>query len=250
MTRDLPPRSIVTADAGYVGYTYWQALLEAGHDLLIRVGSNVKLLTELGYARERAGLVYLWTDRAAARQEPPLVLRLVTFQGGRHPVYLVTSLLDRRQMSDKTLLELYRQRWGVEVFHRGLKQTFGRRKLRSQTPAHVHLELAWSLFALWAICLLAEYHQQQQGKAPRQLSLAGVLRVIRRALREHAGRSNFRLDLLLAEAVLDGYERTCKQSRDYPRKKREQPPGAPNIVPATMLQIRIAENLKTTMKKG
>jgi Transposase DDE domain len=251
MTDCLPPRSIVTADAGYVGYTYWQALLNAGHDFVIRVGSNVKLLRKLGYARERGGLVYLWTDRAAAQQEPPLVLRLVVFQGERHPVYLVSSLLDARQTPDQILLELYRQRWGVEVFHRGLKQTFGRRKLRSQTPGHVHLEVAWSLFALWAICLLAEYHQQRHGKSAKPVSLAGVLRVIRRALREYACPCRLRLDLLLAGAVLDGYERTCKDSRDYPRKKRERPPGPPKLVPATMEQILLAQRLKrATRRKG
>ncbi len=42
----------------------------------MRVGSNVKLLKKLGYARERDGLVYLWPDRAAQKHLPPLVLRL------------------------------------------------------------------------------------------------------------------------------------------------------------------------------
>jgi len=50
--------------------------LDAGHQLLVRVGSNVKLLKKLGYARERNGLVYLWPDRAAKKRLPPLVLRL------------------------------------------------------------------------------------------------------------------------------------------------------------------------------
>ena len=86
--------ALVTADAGFVGYEYWKALLDSGRHLLIRVGANVRLLKGLGYVREKDGLVYLWPDREAARDRPPLVLRLVVARGGRHPVYLVTSVLD------------------------------------------------------------------------------------------------------------------------------------------------------------
>ncbi len=60
---------------------------------MIRVGENVKLLKKLGYVRERSGLVYLWPDRMAAKDLPPLVLRLIMVAGNRHPVYLVTNVL-------------------------------------------------------------------------------------------------------------------------------------------------------------
>src|SRR5262249_10269237 len=68
----MPKNSLLTADAGFVGYPMWEAILAAGHHLLIRVGGNVRLLQKLGYARERQGLVYLWSDRAAKKRLPPL----------------------------------------------------------------------------------------------------------------------------------------------------------------------------------
>jgi hypothetical protein len=82
MIAALPADALVTADAGFVGYEYWKALLDSGRQLLIRVGANVRLLKGLGYAREEAGRVYLWPDREAARRRPPLVLRLVVARGG------------------------------------------------------------------------------------------------------------------------------------------------------------------------
>jgi hypothetical protein len=59
MLDSVPPGSLLTADAGFVGYDLWSATLQAGHQLLVRVGSNVRLFKKLGYVRERAGLVYL-----------------------------------------------------------------------------------------------------------------------------------------------------------------------------------------------
>jgi hypothetical protein len=56
MIDGLPAGVLVTADAGYVGYEYWKALIDTDHPLVIRVGSNVKMLKKLGYARERNGL--------------------------------------------------------------------------------------------------------------------------------------------------------------------------------------------------
>ncbi|MBN2216228.1 MAG: hypothetical protein JW719_02505 [Pirellulales bacterium] len=37
----------MTADAGFVGYDLWKTVLDAGRHLLVRVGSNVKLLKKL-----------------------------------------------------------------------------------------------------------------------------------------------------------------------------------------------------------
>jgi hypothetical protein len=88
---ELPAQALLVADAGFVGYDLWQTLLQAGHHFVIRVGANVRLLRQLGWAREHAQVVYLWPDHAARKQQPPLVLRLVVVQDGKQPVYLVTA---------------------------------------------------------------------------------------------------------------------------------------------------------------
>src|SRR5206468_1340798 len=58
MIEALPAGALVTADAGFVGYETWKAILDSGRHLLIRVGANVRLLRKLGYAEETNGLVY------------------------------------------------------------------------------------------------------------------------------------------------------------------------------------------------
>ncbi len=250
MLPTLPARSLVAADAGFVGYDLWNTILAAGHQLLVRVGSNVTLLKNLGYARERHGLVYLWPDRAATKRLPPLVLRLVVVSTGRYPVYLVTSVLSRRVLSDEQVAAVYRRRWGIEVYYRHCKQTFERRKLRSQNPDNAMVELHWSLLGLWAMGLHSHARLVRQGVPPGRISFAGVWRAYRRPMREYQSRPDpgERLTELLDRAIIDPYPRKNKTSRDYPRKKQERPTGPPTILTATRSQVRSAQEVKTAQR--
>ena len=243
----LPAAVLIAADAGFVGYESARAILDSGRHVLVRVGSNVKLLRKLGYARESAGTVYLRPDYAARKRQPPLVLRLVVAHNGRHPVYLVTSLLSKSACSDAQIIELYARRWGIELFYRTFKQTFGRRKLRSTTPDNAEVEMQWSLLGLWALSLYALVQATKRGVEPCRLSAAQLLLAFRRMLRDyrHPAERGRSLCDLLGEAVIDPYTRQHKASRNYPRKKQESPPGPPHIVTATDSQQQRATMVGT-----
>lgn len=249
----LPPGSVMAVDAGFVGYEYTRAVLDSQRHVLLRVGSNVRLLKKLGFARERANTVYLWPDREAKRREPPLVLRLVVAHTGRHPVFLVTSVLSTRDLTDQQVVELYARRWGIELFYRHLKQTFQRRKLRSARAENALFELEWSLAGLWAMALYALIANRARDLPPPRLSIAGTLRAFRRVLRDylHPRERGRGLCDALRKAVVDDYPRGPKTSRDYPRKKQERPPGAPRILNASPAQLRWAKLLlNRTIQKG
>jgi len=252
MLHELPAGALIAADAGYVGYEYAQAVIASGRHLLLRVGSNVRLIRKLGWARESAGTVYLWPDRAARKNQSPLVLRLVVSHNGKHPVYLVTSVLSVARLSDRQVIDLYRQRWGIEVFFRHLKQTFQRRKLRSASAEQARAELEWSLLALWGMTLYAQVELNKHGLAPQRLSTACVLRAFRRMLREylHPVERGQSLGALLRRALRDEYPRKDKTSRNYPRKKQHASIGPPQILPATRAQLTLARQLRTNHQKG
>jgi hypothetical protein len=252
MIEALPAGAMITADAGFVGYDVWEAILGGGRHLLIRVGANVRLLRKLGYAEEKEGLVYLWPDREAKKNRPPLVLRLVVARGGRHPVYLVTSVRDGATLSDSQVAEVYALRWGIELFYRHFKQTFGRRKLRSHSADNAELEATWSLLGLWAMMLHSQVMLMEKGVEPKRISVAGVLLGYRRSLREYksvpdAGES---LVAMVGEAVIDPYKRRSKSSRDYPRKKQEQAIGAPKLRDATKEEIKAAKDVRDRIVLG
>jgi hypothetical protein len=252
MIASLPKGALATGDAGFVGYDYWKEVTDSGRHLLVRVGSNVRLLKKLGYVREKRGLVYLWPDKAAAKRMPPLVLRLVVVHDGRKPCYLVTSVLDAKQLSDKQVAEIYRLRWGIEVYYRHFKQTFERRKLRSKSADNAQVEAEWSLLGLWAMGLHAQSVLAQEGIPSRRVSVAGVLRAYRRAMREYKSRPDpgESLTELVRRAVIDTYNRSSKTSREYPRKKQEAAIGPPKVFQATEKQIFLAKQIKNELALG
>jgi hypothetical protein len=253
MLGSAPAGSLLTADAGFVGYDFWNKVLDADQQLLVRVGSNVRLLTKLGYARERNGLVYLWPDRAAEKRLPPLVLRMVVVTNEeRKPIYLVTSVMNREKLSDAQIAAVYRRRWGIEVYYRHCKQTFERRKLRSQNPDNAMVELHWSLLGMWAMGLHSHSRLVAQGVLPERISFAGVWRAYRRPMREYRSIPDpgERMSQLIDRALIDPYKRKNKTSREYPRKKQEQAAGPPIIRKATRAQVQQAIQVKREQKKG
>ena len=247
MLPSLPKEALITADAGFVGYDFLSIIIASGRHFLVRVGSNVRLLRRLGVVREREGIVYLWPDAAAQRGALPLVLRLVIAQGGRHPVYLVTNVLSPHRLSDRQVCDLYRLRWGIELFYRHLKQTYQRRKLRSLEAQNARLELEWSLLGLWAMAFYAHVQLASRGLPASRLSMAGVLRAFRRMLRDYLHPADARQSLcaLVRGAVIDDYQRRNKASRHKTRRKYDPPPGPPKIRTASHAQAQLAKHLLT-----
>ena len=230
----LPIKTLLVADAGYVGHEMLGMLIAAGHDFVIRVGRNVRLLRKLGYTiQERGDTVYLW-PQGRRRDHPPLMLRLVWVQTGRRRMALLTSVLDGRCLRDAEVAALYRMRWGIELLYRSLKQTMQHRKMLSERPEHALLELDWAMTGLWMLGLMTA-KATPKGPDRQPWSVAKALRVVRRAVRR-VGRPRPAggLRRLLRGAVRDRYVRhRPKAARYWPRKKTESPPGLPKIRTAT-----------------
>ncbi len=247
MLAELPENSLITADAGFVGFDFWNAILNAGHHFVIRVGANVRLIRKLGYARQYEHTVYLWPDQVAKKNQPPLVLRLIVIEDGTHPMYLITDL-SKSQLSDRQAATIYGARWGIELFFRTFKQTFGRRKLRSRSERNAKLELDWSLLALWCMCLLGQRELTTADRDPAMLSPAATIEAFQDTLTNYRVRPESMEETLrmrLRNARLDDYQRTgAKTSRAYPRKKKRERIGAPQITNATKQQIATATGLK------
>jgi hypothetical protein len=236
MQQRFPENTLFCGDAGFTGYDFWKSIMDRGHHFLIRVGANVRLLTKLGYyARECNGIVYVWPDAAARKQQPPLVLRLIHLRSERGDVYLLTNVLNPRCLSDAMASRLYTLRWGIELQFRTLKQTFGRRTLRSRTPDRAYAELEWSLLGLWMIHLFAVKEQVNVGDPPSQTSAAMAIQVVRSILFLWCEVPEQGADLWsqLQNAVIDTYERQgSKRARYRPHKKDVPSAGKPIVTVA------------------
>jgi hypothetical protein len=222
MIPDLPDDALLLADAGFVGLPIWEKLNDHGTPFLIRVGGNVHLLTNLWpqtQTRQERGIVYAWPQRAR-KTSPPLKLRLIKVGSGRNVVYLLTNVLDARQLSRRTAGAIYRKRWGVEVFYRTFKRTLGCAKLRSKAARRARIEFEWALVATAIMTLLGIDAMVQRRRNPHRFSPAQALRVLRDALRREpspAPQSHRALQEALAQCQTDAYQRRrSKQSRHRP----------------------------------
>ena len=124
MLAELPENTLIAADAGFMGYEFWRAVMEGGHSFVIRAGANVRLLKKLGYAREYDQTIYLWPNAVAKKELPPLVLRVVWVHDGKQPMCLVTNVLSKARLSDRQIVDIYKARWGVEAIFQNLQADF------------------------------------------------------------------------------------------------------------------------------
>lgn len=248
MFKDLPESVMFVADAGFVGYEYASSVLEAGHNLVIRVGANVKLIKKLGLRKERGDTVYLWPKKSADQGDKPLAFRLVQCHNGKHPMYLLTSVLSSDELTDANIVKIYKRRWGIELFYRHLKRTYGVHKLKSRIPDHAYIEMQWAILGIWSMAVYALHHLRSEKIPPNRMSFAKLIRAFRKMLRHYLHKIDPSCDFqkLLRSAVIDNYVRKNKASRNYPRKKQESPPGPPTIRLATKQEIQLAKQLLAT----
>jgi hypothetical protein len=244
MLPELPPSCLLLADAGFTGYELLGELLGQGHSFIIRAAGNLRLLKKLGYAlREDHDTVYLWP--AGKRHQQPLVLRLVCLRDGRKNVYLLTSVLSEAALSDAEMGEMYRRRWGLEVFYRGLKQTMAKRVLKSGSPNNAAVELDWSMVGVWMQGLLTAESLTSRHIDPGRSSVAGARRVLRRIMAGHGGLQAARNLRGLRQAIKDDYVRKGKKaSRNRVNKKNESPPKPPTVRTAKTSEKQLAQQIK------
>jgi Transposase DDE domain len=242
----LPAGALLLADAGFTGYDLLKTLMDSGRFFVIRVGSNVKLLTKLGYAlQEHDGIVYLWPQGKQKKQCEPLALRLIRMVDGHgRSICLLTNVLDPKRLSDQAALKMYRLRWGVELLFRAMKQTLERRKMLSDCPTHAKVELAWSVVGLWLLGLMSVQEIKSAGEDPQRWSPAQALRVVRQACNGTLGAGGC-LREHVAGALKDRYQRTkSKKARHWPHKKKEKPPGEPRARMATPQEVLLASMIR------
>jgi hypothetical protein len=243
MLKELPSRTLLLMDAGFPGYVLLRAVLRSGHDFIVRVGSNVRLLRGLGWEYEQRGsTVYLWPKNH--RKRKPLMLRLVEIKTGRKRVYLLTSVLGTELLKDAEVAEMYRLRWGVEVMYRTLKRTLEHHKMCSDTPQRAKIELDWYMVGLWMLGLMTlEAMGPRRRRIQERWSAAGAISCVRLAMRNaRRPRRHGGLRRELKQAVQDSYVRTHpKKARHYPRKKTESPAGRPKLRMATTSEVQAAQ---------
>lgn len=246
MLAELPEKTLLTADAGFISYELCSQLIDANRFFVLRIGGNKTLIENLDdFETESANIVSLWPTNFQKR--PPLKLRRICFSssGGGLPVVLITNILDEHVLSDVDAQVIYKSRWGIEVYFRDLKQTMDFATIHSRTPATSLNEQNWRLLSFWMLQRIFVTHQIAAGQNPRRFSAARARREIRDVLQLlQQNRRGPSLHTRCLRSQTDTYQRKGpKTTRQWPRKKNDQPPKPPKTRPATQKEIQAAKQL-------
>ena len=93
--------------------------------------------------------------------------------------YIVTTLLDDKRYPTQDIIDLYYQRWDVELFFRDIKTTMNMDVLRCKTPDMIRKEITmyWIVYNCLR-CLMIDAASQCQ-VAIRRISFKGTLQALR-----------------------------------------------------------------------
>lgn len=179
----VPAKSITILDRGFVDYAQFASFIQPAQErhILVRIRDNMKpeALEELPDGSLK---VRLKPSREALRATPTLpseiVGRVIAYQhpDGK-PSRIFTTLLDPKRYPAQDLIELYHDRWEIELAYDELKTHMLDRKecLRCKSPQRVAQEL-WGLLLTYNLVrremlLVANTHKL----SPRRISFVSSL---------------------------------------------------------------------------
>ena len=233
----IPSDSLTVVDKGYFSAEFLLGFGKDRHWLTrCRKDAKVTVVKRLGRDDE---LVSMNVSSSARRRDPTLpkqwLGRRIRYQRkGFQPSYLLTSLQDYSVYPAREIVELYHERWQIELAYRDIKSTMLERQecIRSKTPEAVMQELWGILLAYNLVRLEIERAAGRHSVRPAMLSFIYTLRQLRSCWHllsfDFPGTIPKRLveardaiaDMLLATQERESYPRAVKiKMSNYPRKK-------------------------------
>jgi hypothetical protein len=183
----VPERSLTVMDRYYIDHAQLWGLTQRGEDRhwLLRARKNLRwtVVKRLGKGDD---LVEMPIDRSRRRKDPSLpesfLARAVRYERkGYRPQTLLTSLLDNKAYPAQEIVELYHERWELELGYDELKTDVLEREeaIRSQTPDGVRQELWGMAIAYNLVRREMDIAARELGLPPRRISFVFCLRLIR-----------------------------------------------------------------------
>ena len=152
----LPTGSIVAADRAYLDFDWINSLISQGVFLVTRLKKRIRYrVLERRFANRAQGVTSDQTiefTSARGRKRCPHRLRRIGYRDpetGRHYVFLTTNF----QLAAKTIADIYKARWQVELFFKWIKQNL---KIKSFVGTSRNAVMTQIWIAL-CVCLLLSY---------------------------------------------------------------------------------------------
>lgn len=236
IVQELPPKSIVMADAGFGIYSVAHHSIEAGHDFLFRLTrSRFKAL------RRRADVIdegpthktyhLLWKPSAKDRKSTPelpaeAALEVVLHEieiSGSETLYLVSNL----ELDGPTTAKVYCRRYDIEFDIRDVKVTLDTENIRAKSVEMFKKELYTSIVAYNLVAQFRRQAAKLSQVPPRRLTFKGVWTTLKDRLLLQPACSLEEWLVRYAEALARASQKKHPQRklpRSYPRKAHPRRP--------------------------
>lgn len=184
MIERAPSDSLLIVDRGFAYHGTFRDIARGGRHWLARTRKEHRwnVVEKLGEGDE---LVQVQTSSAKNRDVPPAYMaRAIRYQrAGFRPQVLLTSLVDAERYPAAEIVELYHERWEIELAYDEIKtETLEQlESIRSRMPERVRQEI-WGLAVAYNLVRREmEAVAAHLRVAPTRISFRGALRVIRDA---------------------------------------------------------------------
>lgn len=192
LLRHLQPDMLLMWDRNFLSYDLVAQVHQQGAHLLARIKKNL-IFKPLRHYRDGSFLAKVYPSaRHRDRDQQGILVRIVEYtfsdpnrpgSGEKHR--LLTTLLQPSKDPAKKLIELYHQRWELELTIDEVKTHQRERPvLRSETPAGVIQEIYGLLLAHYVVRALMVEAAKTENLDPRRLSFTGTLKILRCRLPE------------------------------------------------------------------
>jgi hypothetical protein len=254
----LPERTLLIADAGFIGYDLLKTLVDKNISFLIRLCSKAPLYSHKRINRERfrEDVFDYWPQKQQNKMQQPIRVRVLRIGRSSKSVWLMTNVFDAEQLPLVSASRFYRWRWRHEGLFRTYKRTLGKVKLMGRTVKTVHREAEGSLLAVQLLLAhgalaVSKTASATMANAPPELpSARAVLIEIRAEIRHvtaaYLGRRQWRTYLERLQRVRRDRRRKRRRNkirRRWPSRVTYKPPKPPRILKMGTLLKRRAEQL-------
>ncbi len=191
----LHPGNVLLADRYFCSYFMVALLRERGVDVVFRLHHKRHTDFRRGRRLGRDDHIVDWKrppcpewmdEETFARMPRQLTIREVRTRiespGCRvEKLVAMTTLLDAAEYSQEELLDLYHERWHVELDIRSIKCALKMETLRCRTPLMVEREIWTTLLGYNLVRKVSCQAAMLAGKHPRQISFTASLQAVREA---------------------------------------------------------------------
>jgi len=151
----LPKGSIVVEDLGYTDYAWYEQLTHQKIFFVTRQKSNARYeVLESRKVNKKQGLLSDQTIRLTLKApERPLILRRIAYQDaatGKSYVFLTNHF----KLAAKTIAEIYKDRWQIEIFFRFIKQNLKIKAFLGNSENAVMSQIYAALIAYLSLCYI------------------------------------------------------------------------------------------------